>query len=589
MIILARYEIKYPLAQSNAGVVYVVYDRHLHRVCTLKQCLGNRDQLVQAWKAVGQLRHPGLPPVLEIHESAGKFYVVMEYIEGTNLATFVQQRGPLPEAQVIFLSSPILDALEYLHTRLPPIVHGGINPQNIILTPQRQIRLTDWGIPSEYTPGFSPPETFIGRSEPCSDLYGLGATMYFALTGHGPSYTPIPLRQLVPTISESTEAAIMHALILDPVQRIKSASEMKWRLSYALSRTSHPTPDERNILAQYRRHRNEIDALTDPIVLFLLGFVNHIGTITLGELSRDINLPINETRSKLVPLLRGRFLHETKSGFAVTTRGVGLLEEVGFPAKPAPQIAPTKPQRVPSPEPEWAPWPERIPARTDMQPARMSTRRMTSLAIVMASGLICVLLSFGILVKGVVDRPTSIALGSITPSRRPSATATTFYFPPTWSPGTSTPTLTLTPMRTLPMPSPPLTPPIALPSECQNVRIAVLIDSEYGKDVVIIGAVYGFADVSIDRTLQYFQIEFHEGAQPPEESPGWHPIGAPWFSERGSRDQDDILAVWSAGHSDYAPHPGTYTLRIVVKYHTPKDGQMTFRLGEKCWARINLR
>ena len=121
------------------------------------------------------------------------------------------------------------------------------------------------------------------------------------------------------------------------------------------------------------------------------------------------------------------------------------------------------------------------------------------------------------------------------------------------------------------------------------MRISRLVGSEYGKDVTIFGAVYGFTDMSINRTLQYFQVEYHEGGSPPDNEFNWYPIADPVFSEKGSEVHDDILAVWRVGRNDYAPRPGIYTLHIVVQYHTLQGGKTPFKLPEKCWARINLK
>jgi serine/threonine-protein kinase len=148
----------------------------------------------------------------------------------------------------------VCDALEYLHTRTPPIIHRDIKPRNIVITPDNRAVLVDFGISKAYnvdhtttmgaravTHGFSPPEQYgVGRTDTRSDVYALGATLYMLLTGRVPPDGPDlasgtaflePPRALNPAISEATGAAIVASMAPTISQRLGSAGLLRSALS----------------------------------------------------------------------------------------------------------------------------------------------------------------------------------------------------------------------------------------------------------------------------------------------------------------------------------------------------------------------
>lgn len=248
-----RYQIAQLLAQGGMGAVYLATDTRLgNRWVAIKENIGG-DPRQFTWEAtiLATLSHPSLPVVTDhFVEANGAQYLVMEYIAGTDLTTWVQQRGALPEAFVCGWAQQILDALAYLHANR--IIHRDIQPSNIRITQQGNAILTDFGIAKPYvpgqqtatgargiTPGFSPPEQYAGGTDARSDIYALGATMYFALTARVPPESVllaagqtmlIPPRQIAPSISPNIAAAILRAMRILPVERFQSAQEMKQAL-----------------------------------------------------------------------------------------------------------------------------------------------------------------------------------------------------------------------------------------------------------------------------------------------------------------------------------------------------------------------
>jgi serine/threonine protein kinase len=272
-ILHQRYQIHALLGQGGFGAVYRALDLNLNRWCAVKENLldptltpaqqqAQQQQFQREALLLSRLRHPHLPLIYDYFiEPNGQQYLVMEFVEGTDLHTLVQQRGALYEAQVLQWVNQILDALEYLHTQNPPIIHRDIKPQNILITPQGKAMLVDFGIAKMYipgqpttigaravSPGYSPPEQYgQGTTDARSDIYALGATLYFALTATEPPEsvqrvvgTPLATpRALNARIAAQTENAILRAMEIQPPKRFASAAEMKRALG---TPTTVPAP-----------------------------------------------------------------------------------------------------------------------------------------------------------------------------------------------------------------------------------------------------------------------------------------------------------------------------------------------------------
>jgi serine/threonine-protein kinase len=230
-----------------------------------------RQQFQLEARTLASLSHPNLPKVTDYFSEAGNEYLVMEYVEGEDLASVLARHGgPLPEKPVLIWADQTLAALEYLHTRQPnPIIHRDIKPGNIILTPVGQVKLVDFGLVKLFdpanprtatamkglgTPEYTPLEQYAGgagHTDARSDIYALGATLYHLLTATPPanapqrSLNPASLaapRRLNPALTPTTEAALLKALEIHPDQRFQSAKEMRQTLAGARTGITPPTP-----------------------------------------------------------------------------------------------------------------------------------------------------------------------------------------------------------------------------------------------------------------------------------------------------------------------------------------------------------
>jgi serine/threonine protein kinase/tetratricopeptide (TPR) repeat protein len=198
------------------------------------------------------LHHPRIPAYRDDFASDGHRFLVMEYIPGMNLEERqLRAHAPLPEREVLRWMIDICDVLTYLHRQKPPIIVRDLKPANVMIPPDNEARLIDFGIARRYKPGqrtntenlgtmtYASPE-HLGRTQTDqrSDIYSLGATMFHLLTNQEPTplETPYPgkLRQHQPTLSPATEAAVIKAMQIDPRQRFQSAAEFRDALAHCL-------------------------------------------------------------------------------------------------------------------------------------------------------------------------------------------------------------------------------------------------------------------------------------------------------------------------------------------------------------------
>jgi serine/threonine protein kinase len=206
-VLQGRYRIVRQLGQGGMGAVYEAIDQRLDTTVALKETLFAderlRKQFEREARLLARLHHPALPRVSDHFSEADGQFLVMQFIPGDDLSEMMtRKRGPFPANQVLTWADQLLDALDYLHTQDPQIVHRDIKPQNLKLTSRGQIILLDFGLAKGqageisrvttasifgYTPNYAPLEQIQGLgTDSRSDLYALGATLYHLMTGVKP-------------------------------------------------------------------------------------------------------------------------------------------------------------------------------------------------------------------------------------------------------------------------------------------------------------------------------------------------------------------------------------------------------------------
>jgi serine/threonine protein kinase len=264
-----RYRIVEILGQGGMGSVYRAVDENLGVDVAVKENLFTSEEYSRQFRLeaiiLAGLRHPNLPRVSD-HFAVGDQgqYLVMDFIEGEDLRQRMERMGTITDDDAVMVGAAMCDALTYLHTRKPTILHRDIKPGNVKITPEGHIFLVDFGLAKlvqgsqatttgarAMTPGYSPPEQYgTARTDARTDVYSLGATLYAALSGMIPedglaramdNAQLTPLRKRNPKVSRRLAAAIEKAMAVDPADRFQTAEDFKVALLNSTSKTERAT------------------------------------------------------------------------------------------------------------------------------------------------------------------------------------------------------------------------------------------------------------------------------------------------------------------------------------------------------------
>ncbi|MCA9800401.1 MAG: serine/threonine protein kinase [Cyanobacteria bacterium HKST-UBA02] len=255
-----RWQVTDKLGQGGMGTVFMAQDLNLpnlsdqKRSCVVKQLKDDffreedREKALQFFireaQVLASLSHPNIVRVLDFFTQDGRSFLVMEYVEGLNLhEMLVKRQEPFDEEKVLEWAVQICDVLHYLHTHNPPVIYRDLKPSNIMIDVMDHVKLVDFGIARPYedtednthvvSQGYSPPEQYWGAADPRSDIYALGCTMYFLLTGQDPAALTVAAPQkLNPDVSDHLDSIIQRATQQDIWSRYQSALEMKDELTF---------------------------------------------------------------------------------------------------------------------------------------------------------------------------------------------------------------------------------------------------------------------------------------------------------------------------------------------------------------------
>ena len=280
-VLQGRYRIVRQLGQGGMGAVYEAVDERLDTTVALKETLFTdeklRKQFEREARLLARMHHQALPRVSDHFNEADGQFLVMQYITGEDLSVMLAQKnGPFPQAEVLRWADQLCDALDYLHTQDPQIIHRDIKPQNLKLTARGQIVLLDFGLAKGsagqmsvvttsasifgYTPNYAPLEQVQGLgTDPRSDIYALAATLFHLMTNVKPPDAlsrasaivnglpdPLPLANHVTAqVSAAVAAVLSKGMSQKRDDRFASASAMRDAFRIA---AEHPMGEAATVL-----------------------------------------------------------------------------------------------------------------------------------------------------------------------------------------------------------------------------------------------------------------------------------------------------------------------------------------------------
>ncbi|MCX7923002.1 MAG: serine/threonine protein kinase [Clostridia bacterium] len=240
-----KYEVVKILGSGGMGTVYLTKNVKLGTLWSIKEVdkiNGEKVDLLAEPNILKKLNHPALPRIFDIIEDENRMYIVLDYIEGETLEMLLDKRGCFPEKTVIEWTKQICNVLAYLHSQKPPIIYRDMKPANLIIAPDGEVNLIDFGIAREYkkqsttdttyigTRGFAAPEQYgTAQSDARTDIYSLGVTMYNLLTGKSPNEPPyeiMPVRQINKRFSAGIEYIIAKCTEQNPINRYSTVQQL---------------------------------------------------------------------------------------------------------------------------------------------------------------------------------------------------------------------------------------------------------------------------------------------------------------------------------------------------------------------------
>ena len=253
-VIDGKYKVLHQIGKGGMSIVYLCINEKANKQWAVKEVRKNgnasseviRQNLLTETSILKKLHHPHLPSIIDQDDT---YLILMDYVEGRTLKAILDERGALPQEKVVDWAIQLSSTLMYLHRQDPPIIYRDMKPANVMLKPDGNVVLIDFGTAREYkddsdgdttclgTKGYAAPEQYGGKgqTDARTDVYNLGATMYQLVTGKNPTKPPYeirPIRQWNPALSSGLESIIVKCTKSDPDERYQSVAELKFALEH---------------------------------------------------------------------------------------------------------------------------------------------------------------------------------------------------------------------------------------------------------------------------------------------------------------------------------------------------------------------
>lgn len=257
-VVDGKYKILSEIGHGGMSVVYLAINERANKTWAIKDVRkdGTADfstvhqGLVAETEMLKKLNHPHLPSIIDVIDREDSFLIVMDYIEGKSLESLLKHGGAQDPNRVIEWAKQLCDVLGYLHSRTPPIIYRDMKPANVMLKPDGNVMLIDFGTAREYkqasvedttclgTRGYAAPEQFggHGQTDARTDIYCLGATIYHLVTGQSPCEPPYEIKPLgywIPSLAGSgLEKLVAKCTRQNPAERYQSCAELMYALEH---------------------------------------------------------------------------------------------------------------------------------------------------------------------------------------------------------------------------------------------------------------------------------------------------------------------------------------------------------------------
>lgn len=245
-----KYRILDVIGRGGMSVVYLARNEKANKSWAVKEIrkIGEenleikKNSLIAETNILKNLSNKHLPAIVDVIETEDTYQVVMDYIEGNDLGKMLKDSGAQPSERVVEWGKQLCDVLGYLHSREKPIIYRDLKPDNIMLKPDGNIVLIDFGTAREVkiegqndttslgTRGYAAPEQFgkNAHTDARTDIYCLGTTMYHLVTNHIPPYVIESVRDINPSVSKGLEQIIIKCTQIDPNERYQSCAELMY-------------------------------------------------------------------------------------------------------------------------------------------------------------------------------------------------------------------------------------------------------------------------------------------------------------------------------------------------------------------------
>ncbi len=301
-LIDGKYKILNKIGQGGMSTVYLAINERANKPWAIKEVRKDskkdvsvvKQGIMTELKLLKKLHHPNLPTIVDVVDGEETFLIVMDYIEGNPLSQILEEEGAREEEQVIQWAKILCDILGYLHSQNPPIIYRDMKPDNIMLCPNGDIMMIDFGIARELkeenledttclgTIGYAAPEQFggNGQTDTRTDIYNFGMTLYHLITGKNPSKPPyeiLPIRRLNPKLSSGLECIIQKCIQKNPEKRYQCVAELMYDLNHY---------KEIDDAYRSKQKRKVIYFVLSILVTFMIGIISILASI-LGESNKN--------------------------------------------------------------------------------------------------------------------------------------------------------------------------------------------------------------------------------------------------------------------------------------------------------------